>query len=129
MIQNRTILTLNTKKLNVTTSFCQKLKLIILSHQNMILPYQGSEGSKIVLMWRGGTWKPTFSEVTNTLTWDWKPSQEVISGQGARYLNFQNTVIHRYFRGLCHKDISKIPKLLIPREQCYLGIVSFSLLI
>ena len=45
---------------------------------------QTGESSKLVLMWRGGNWKPTMSEIANLETGDWKPSQTLISGDGAR---------------------------------------------
>lgn len=54
--------------------------------------FKGSESSKVVLMWRGGTWKPSYSEVSNFDTWDWKPSTTLISGQGARpYIKYTSS--------------------------------------
>ena len=43
-------------------------------------------------MWRGGTWKPTMSEVTNFENWTWTSSKTVISGQGARpYIKYTSS--------------------------------------
>ena len=62
---------------------------------------QDSKNPKLVLFWRGGSWKPTFSYIedfTESLSkkpnsWKWAPSIEVIVGNAARpYIKFEHEI-------------------------------------